>query len=59
MNDYPTTNKEELNRWTALLESLLLRIAKVAQEYKKQYYFGGGIAIDLTFGGFMILNEQA
>ena len=52
MNDYPTTNKEELDRWTALLELLLLRIAEAAQKYKKQYYFGGGIAIDLNFGGF-------
>lgn len=52
MEDYPTTNKEELNRWTALLEALLLRIAEAAQKYQKQYYFGGGIAIDLNFGGF-------
>ena len=52
MKDYPITDKEELNRWTALLEEILLRIAQAAQKYKKQYYFGGGIAIELTFGGF-------
>lgn len=51
MNDYPTANQEELNRWTALLEALVLRIAEAAQKYQKPYYFGGGFAIDLTFGG--------
>ncbi len=51
MKDYSTTNKEELKRWTALLEVLFLRIAEAAQKYQKQYYFGGGIAVDLTFGG--------
>ncbi len=51
MNDYPTTSKKELEHWTALLEALLLCIAESAQKYSKQYYFGGGIAIDLTFGG--------
>jgi len=52
MKDYRTTNREELNRWTALLEALLLGIAEAAQKYQKPYYFGGGIAIDLSFGGF-------
>ncbi len=51
MKDYPTTDKEGLKCWTALLEALFLRIAEAAQKYHKQYYFGGGIAIDLAFGG--------
>lgn len=52
MKEYPTTNEEDLNRWTTLLEELLLCIAEAAQNYQKRYYFGGGIAIDLNFGGF-------
>ena len=40
-----------IDQWTLQLESLLLRISEAAQKHDKQYYFGGGFAIDLTFGG--------
>lgn len=40
-----------IDQWTLQLESLLLRISEAAQKHDKQYYFGGGFAVDLAFGG--------
>ena len=35
-----------------------MQIAATAQENSKQYYIGGGLAIDLTFGGFSRSHED-
>lgn len=43
---------------TLLLEDLMLRIAAAAQESHKTYYFGGGIAVDLSFGGLSRPHED-
>lgn len=42
---------QPIDQWTQQLETLLLDIASTAQKAGKRYYFGGGFAIDLTFGG--------
>lgn len=49
-NDH-NSGKQEVSQWTLRLETLLLQIAEAAQRHNKQYYFGGGFAVDLTFGG--------
>ena len=43
--------EQPIDQWTLKLEALLLHIAETAQKHYKRYYFGGGFAIDLTFGG--------
>ena len=43
--------EQPIDQWTLKLEALLLHIAETAQKHHKRYYFGGGFAIDLTFGG--------
>jgi hypothetical protein len=47
-----------IDSWTYQLEALLLQIAETAQENSKQYYIGGGLAIDLTFGGLSRSHED-
>jgi len=51
MTNHKKPRKQEIDQWTLQLETLLLHIAETAQKHNKQYYFGGGFAIDLTFGG--------
>lgn len=43
--------QNNLDQKTVQLERMLLQIAETAKKCSKQYYFGGGFAIDLTFGG--------
>jgi hypothetical protein len=43
---------------TSFLEALMLHIAAVAQKEHKPYYFGGGIAVDLSFGGLSRPHED-
>jgi Aminoglycoside-2''-adenylyltransferase len=40
------------------LEKLLLQVALAAQKHNKPYYFRGGIAVDLTFGGLSRPHED-
>lgn len=47
-----------LDAKTQQLEQLLLTIAKVGQENGKQYYIGGGFAVDLAFGGLTRQHED-
>jgi len=47
-----------MDEWTHKLESLVLKIAEVAQTHNKKYYFGGGFAIDLTFGELTRSHED-
>ncbi|HCM37213.1 MAG: hypothetical protein UV61_C0001G0022 [Candidatus Gottesmanbacteria bacterium GW2011_GWB1_43_11] len=39
-----------VNKYTRQLEDLALRIAKAAKESKKDYFIGGGLAIDFFYG---------
>ncbi len=47
-----------LDQLTQILESLILRIAEDAEKNNKQYYFGGGFAVDLSFGGLSRSHED-
>lgn len=47
-----------IDQKTQELEALLLQIAHAAEQSHKQYYFGGGFAIDLTFGGLTRPHED-
>ncbi len=51
-------HEQIINHWTYQLEALLLQIAVAAQENNRQYYIGGGLAVDLTFGGFSRSHED-
>jgi hypothetical protein len=44
-------SSDVLDEKTSLLETLLLHIAETAHKEHKPYYFGGGIAVDLSLGG--------
>ncbi len=50
MTEHNNPRKPGIDQWTLQLETLLLHIAGTAQKHNKQYYFGGGFAVDLTFG---------
>lgn len=39
-----------MNEYTKHLESLIIEIARAAQENKKDYFIGGGFAIDIPLG---------
>ncbi|SRR5258708_2943820 len=47
-----------IDKKTLQLETLLLQISQIAQKNNKKYYFGGGFAIDLTFGGLSRSHED-
>jgi hypothetical protein len=47
-----------IDPWTLQLEKLLLQIAQTAKEQNKKYYFGGGFAIDLSFGEITRKHED-
>lgn len=40
----------EIDAWTLRLEELLLEMAQHANAHRRQYFVGGGFAIDLSFG---------
>jgi hypothetical protein len=51
-------DEQIIDHWTYQLEALLLQIAATAQENNMQYYIGGGLAVDLTFGGLSRSHED-
>ncbi len=58
MTTFSDDHGPQLDQKTLQLELLLLQIAEAAQQHIKQYYFGGGFAIDLTFGGLTRPHED-
>jgi Aminoglycoside-2''-adenylyltransferase len=58
MTSHGQTGKRLLDEKTFTLETLLLQIASAGQKHNKPYYFGGGIAVDLSFGGLSRPHED-
>ena len=58
MTKHTKPREQKIDEWSLKLEALLLKIAEAAQKHHKRYYFGGGFAIDLTFGGLSRSHED-
>ncbi|HEV2662406.1 MAG TPA: hypothetical protein VGU68_17505, partial [Ktedonobacteraceae bacterium] len=58
MTEQDEAHEQIIDHWTYQLEALLLQIAATAQENNIHYYIGGGLAIDLTFGGLSRTHED-